>query len=299
MLRNDLAYKSKDTEEYLDRLITRRVGYFIALFSAKVGLSPNMLTVISIITGLMAGYLFRSNLLLINIYGMILLIFSDWLDSSDGQLARMTGQSSKIGRILDGIAGNLIAISIYINLSIRMMTEGYSYLIVILTILSAVSHSIQASIADYYRNAYLYYVYGNDKSEFESSENILSQFYLTGSKSCFAKKLFIGFYFLYTRQQESYSKAFQIFHFIVNYKFKEIPDFVRKAYRMNFKSTIKYYNLMTINSRNIIIFVSLLLNNPLYYLLFEIVILNLVLLYVYIIHKIKFSHMSYKLLYKI
>lgn len=291
----ELTYKSKDTEELLDRIIVRPIGYVLALFSAKVGLTPNMVTCLSIISGLIASHLFFYTSVTINLYGIFFLILSDLLDSSDGQLARLTGKTSKIGRILDGVAGNIVAISIYLHLCLRMLDSGYGYYVIILTIFSALFHSIQASVADYYRNIYLYYVFGNEKSELESSSNILIQYGSLKYKNNFIEKIFLKFYYRYTVQQEIISKSFQLFHLTVLLKYREIPNTIRDAYRMNFKPMIKYYNLLTINSRFIIIFVSVLLNIPLLYLLFEIIFLNGILFYVLIVHEIKFSFMSDKL----
>ncbi|MFA5403764.1 MAG: CDP-alcohol phosphatidyltransferase family protein [Ignavibacteria bacterium] len=296
MLQKELTYKSKDTEELLDRLITRPVGYVIALFSARVGLTPNMVTAFSIISGLIASHLFLYTSLTVNLYGIFLLILSDILDSSDGQLARLTGKTSKIGRIFDGVAGNIVAISIYIHLCLRMLDNGSGSIVIILTIISAMFHSIQACIADYYRNIYLYYAFGNSKSELESSINILSEYKSVSFKTDYIKKILLGFYYSYTKQQESLSKSFQLFNLIVHCKYKEIPGFIRTAYKMNFRPMIKYYNLLTINSRFIIIFISVLLNMPILYLLFEIIFLNIILIYVLIVHKTKFSFMSGKLI---
>ena len=296
MLWKELTYKSKDTEEFLDRIITRPIGYVIALVSSKIGLTPNMVTILSIIAGVIGSHFFYYTSINLNLYGIFLLILSDLLDSSDGQLARMTGKTSKTGRILDGIAGNIVAISVYIHLCLRMLNMEYSNYIILLTLLAAMFHSIQASVADYYRNIYLFYVFGNKKSELESSANILAQYNSLSFKSDFIDKLFLKFYYQYTIQQEKLSKPFQLFHFIVNLKYKEIPNMIREAYRMNFKPMIKYYNLMTINSRSILIFISVLFNVPVLYLLFEIIFLNIILVYVFIVHKIKFDYMRNNLM---
>lgn len=292
----ELTYKSKDTEELLDRIIIRPIGYVLALISARLGLTPNMVTFLSIISGLIASHLFFYTSVTINLYGIFFLILSDLLDSSDGQLARLTGKTSKIGRIFDGVAGNIIAISIYIHLCLRMLNMGYNNYIILLIIFSALFHSIQASVADYYRNIYLYYVFGNEKSELESSVNILVQYKLLNIKNNIFKKILLRFYYRYTVQQEKLSQPFQSFHSIVHLKYKEIPNSIREAYRMNFKPMIKYYNLMTINSRSILIFISVLLNIPVLYFLFEIIFLNLILLYVFIAHKIKFNFMTSKII---
>lgn len=297
MSQRELTYKSKDTEELLDRLITRPVGYVIALISAKLGLTPNTLTVFSIISGLIAGHLFYYTSVIINLYGIFFLILSDLLDSSDGQLARLTGKTSKVGRILDGVAGNLIAIGIYLHLCLRMLDSGYSNYIILLIVVAASFHSIQASVADYFRNIYLFYVFGSKKSELENSADILLQYNSLSYKKNFLQKTFLKFYHRYTLQQEMLSKSFGNFHLVVNMKYnREIPGFIREAYKMNFKPMIKYYNLMTINSRSIMIFISVLLNIPILYILFEIIFLNVILIFVLIVHKIKFNFMTNKLI---
>lgn len=50
-----------------------------------------------------------------NLIGMFLLIWANWYDCADGQLARMTGQKTLIGRILDGFAGDVWFFSIYFS----------------------------------------------------------------------------------------------------------------------------------------------------------------------------------------
>ena len=51
--------------------------------------------------------------LYINILGVLLLAWANFYDSADGQLARMTGKKTKLGRILDGAAGDVWYIFIY------------------------------------------------------------------------------------------------------------------------------------------------------------------------------------------
>ena len=69
-------------------------------------LSPNTITVASIFIGIAAGICFYYQSLTINIIGMLLLIWANSYDSADGQLARMTGKKTPLGRILDGTAGD-------------------------------------------------------------------------------------------------------------------------------------------------------------------------------------------------
>ena len=47
--------------------------------------------------------------LLVNIIAIALLCIADILDCTDGQLARLTGKKSPLGRILDGVAGSYLS----------------------------------------------------------------------------------------------------------------------------------------------------------------------------------------------
>lgn len=73
-----------------------------------------MITVISIFVGAAVGFMFYHDNLTYNICGILLLVFANILDCVDGQLARLTGIKSAIGRILTdspGISGSLRSIS--------------------------------------------------------------------------------------------------------------------------------------------------------------------------------------------
>ena len=96
------SLKSADTEEFIDIHFYSPLGYLWALFFKKLGISPNAITIASIFLGVGAGVCFYFDDIVTNIIGIFLLIWADTYDSADGQLARLTGQKSEIGRILDG-----------------------------------------------------------------------------------------------------------------------------------------------------------------------------------------------------
>ena len=101
------SLKSLDTEEHIDLAFYRPIGYMWACLAAKLGVTPNAITIASIFLGIAAGVAFYFNNMWINVAGMILLMWANSFDSADGQLARMTKQYSRLGRILDGMAGDL------------------------------------------------------------------------------------------------------------------------------------------------------------------------------------------------
>ena len=164
----EATLKSTDTEEWIDLLFYRPIGYRWALLFRHLGVTPNAITIASIFLGIAAGILFYYNDLLINIIGMCLLVWANMYDSADGQLARMTGQKSEIGRILDGVSGDFWFISIYVAICLRLTPE-WGYWIWLLAAVAGFSHSKQAAMADYYRNVHLFFLKGKSGSELDNS----------------------------------------------------------------------------------------------------------------------------------
>lgn len=101
----EASLKSIETENKIDRIFYRPIGFRIARMLRGTGITPNMITVISIFVGAAVGFMFYHDNLTYNICGILLLVFANILDCVDGQLARLTGIKSAIGRILDGFAG--------------------------------------------------------------------------------------------------------------------------------------------------------------------------------------------------
>lgn len=115
------SFKSEDTEEWLDVYFTRPIGLVFALMWKRLGVHPNAITVLSIFLGVGAGLMFRHTDLMHNLIGVVLLMFANFCDSTDGQLARLTGKKTLVGRVLDGFSGDLWFFSIYAAICVRLM----------------------------------------------------------------------------------------------------------------------------------------------------------------------------------
>ena len=77
------SLKSIETENLLDRIFYRPIGYRIALLLTKTGVTPNTITIISIFIGVFAGILFFPQNIWINIAGFALLVIANILDCVD------------------------------------------------------------------------------------------------------------------------------------------------------------------------------------------------------------------------
>ena len=160
----EASFKSMDTEEFLDIHFNRPIGYVWALFFQRFGVHPNVVTILSIILGVAAGVMFYYPDMTHTLIGIFLLMWASHYDSCDGQLARMTGKKTRWGRMLDGFAGDLWFITIYVAICLRLMNQplpfhlgeasGQTWSIYIWLIAwfsGTVCHSKQCTLADYYR----------------------------------------------------------------------------------------------------------------------------------------------------
>jgi phosphatidylglycerophosphate synthase len=280
-LQIESTFKSFDTEEFLDRIFYRPVGYLFALLFKRLRLSPNAVTIISIFFGVAAGHLFFYNNLKLNIIGIFLLVSAETLDSTDGQLARMLNYKSRFGRILDGFGGNLMFFSIYIHICARFIVSGGTPLIFLIAVIAAFSHSLQSAVADYGRNLYLFIIFDKSKSELDKLNDLMPVYDRLSWRSNFIKKLFMRVYINYTKEQEMFCSKTKAFYYYVNDNLPGIiPQNLKNEFKNLFKPLLKYYNILTTNTRMIVLFITLIIGTPWYYFLFELIFLNALLVYV-------------------
>lgn len=221
--------KSMDTEETFDLIFYRPIGYAWACLAKKLGITPNAITIASIFIGVGAGIMFYFNDIWMNVIGIFLLIWANSFDSADGQLARMTKQYSRIGRILDGLCGDLWFLSIYFAICFRTNATNdffspMPWLIWTIAIIAGLFHAQQASMADYYRNFHLYFLKGEEGSELDSSAQLkekLSQ--LSWSKNFF-QKIVLFFYTNYTANQERLTPWMQRLRKAMAQKWNGVPS---------------------------------------------------------------------------
>ena len=289
------SLKSEDTEEWLDVHFNRPIGLCFALLSAKLGIKPNTITILSIFFGVAAGVMFSYTDLLHNIAGVLLLMLANFGDSTDGQLARLTNQKSLLGRALDGVSGDVWFVAIYVALCLRMQGQTipftnyqWGFLIWVLAAISGLlCHSPQASLSDYYRQIHLFFLFGKDGSELDNSA-AQREIVKNLPKEKWFDRLFHTLYGNYCHNQEKRTPNFQRFFAKYNELKKQgdsrIPA-IQKEMLEGSRPLMAYTNLLTFNSRAIALYVTALLNCPWVYFLVEIIILNILYIYMHKKHE--------------
>ena len=289
------SFKSNDTEEWLDVHFTRPIGLVFALLWNKLGIHPNVITVLSIFLGIGAGYMFCFRDLAHNIMGVLFLMFANFCDSTDGQMARLTGKKTLIGRILDGFSGDIWFFCIYIALAYRLMDQYipftdtkwgiWSWLLMIVA--GILCHSPQSSLSDYYRQIHLFFLKGKENSELDNSQQQLALYEEEKKKGNLIPQLFYYNYAKYCRSQERRTPQFQSFFKEYQIKWRQgiNLDAIKTKFLDGSRPLMPFTNILTFNTRAICLYISCLIDKPWIYPLFEITVMYTLYIYMHRQHE--------------
>ena len=284
-----LSFKSEDTEEWLDVHFTRPIGLAFAMLWNKFDIHPNVITILSIFLGLGAGWMFHYTDLWSNVCGVLLLMFANFCDSTDGQMARLTGKKTLIGRMLDGFSGDVWFFAIYLGIVVRLWHQNIPFTDIqwgvwgfLLCALAGFGfHSKQSSLADYYRQIHLFFLLGKEGSELDNYQQ-QRQIYENLPKGDLLARTFYYNYANYCKSQEQRTPHFQRFFS----QWKQQPsETVRQQLLTGSRPLMKYTNLLTFNARAITIYVTCLLDCPWVYPLVELTVFQAMYVYMHRTHE--------------
>ena len=304
------SLKSVETEDWLDFHLVRPFCYHLARFLAKFGIHPNTVTIWSIIIGAGSCVFFAHGSfyyegvrgLVLNLIAVFLLCWADIFDCTDGQLARLTGQKSRLGRILDGVAGFIWYMFIYVAIAYRFyLHHGLEFgwfgientaentmiatcVVVALGLYSGfVCMAGQTRLADYYIQVHLFFLKGAKGSEFDNSKKQQEIYEQTSWKGNWVWKAFLNSYVGYTRKQEKATPQFQRMMKLMKEKYgsvEQVPSAIRQEFHDQSLALMKWSGLLTFNFRSAIFFLACLLDVPVMNFIFEIVVMSLLAWYI-------------------
>ena len=276
----EATYKGRDVEGIIDLYFYRKIGFRLAQLFARLKMTPAGVTILGGFFGIAAGHLYYYRDLPLNMLGMALHVIANALDNADGQLARLLGQNSRIGRLIDGVVDQVIWTSIYVHLAFRYVSEGGSWGVWLLAIAAGLSHGLQAAAADYCRNGYLYFVKGRSRTNFDSSCALRQDYRRLSWRTATWKKLLLVMYANITRQQETLSPGLKQLHERVERDFPhEIPGWLQSRYRTFARPTLKWWGLLMTNTRMLILFLLFIMGKPVWFFWIVLTLFNALLIY--------------------
>jgi hypothetical protein len=155
------SLKPLDVEEPIDVWVHRPLAYLLSLALYPTPVSPNVVTMFSIVCGILAGVcLIQRGIPHHMAYAGLFIFLSAVVDCADGQLARMRKTSSNFGRMLDGLADAVVSIVIVAGGAIEVLRDhSQSQLetgvFVVMIVLTAITGSLHTASYDHYKNLYL------------------------------------------------------------------------------------------------------------------------------------------------
>ncbi len=161
------SLKMPEVEEVLDLFLYRPLAFILVKSIYSTNITPNMLTLTSILVSIVAGCFYAVGTAEYVTYGALLFLAHLIIDCSDGQLARLKKNGTHAGRIIDGVGDFFSTLAVFIGLGIGYQIHNYDPLIWwSLLIVTMLSNGIQSVLVDYYGSRFLDYVLQR-KSTFE------------------------------------------------------------------------------------------------------------------------------------
>ena len=305
--------KSTETEDWLDLHMIRPFCFQLARFFARFDIHPNTVTIASMFIGAASAWFFAQGSFyydgamgfVYNLIAIFLLMWADFFDCTDGQLARMTGKKSHVGRILDGVAGFAWFIPIYHALVWRFYHHHdleFSWLgisdtpenvwiatavVYVLGLISGIAGLAgQQRLADYYIQVHLFFLKGEKGSELDNSARQREIYEQLPQDTPKYERMFQKSYIDYTIKQEKATPQFQRLMAKLREKFgsvDQMPETARQQFHDKSLALMTWNGLLTFNFRSFWLFLFCLLDVPALKFVFEIVAMGL--LWAYVRHR--------------
>jgi phosphatidylglycerophosphate synthase len=206
------SLKPLEVEEPIDVFVHRPLAYVLARAAEPTPITPNLITLGSIALGVSAGVLmlqsFPGHLALAGAAIFLSAVF----DCADGQLARMRGTSSALGRMLDGCADLVVSAVVvgggaYLIWSEYARTPWQGALVLALVAVTIFTGSLHTSMYDHYKNLFLRLTHSTYR-EGEDYESALARYEQSRSSDPFWMRAAWRIYLFYVKGQFDYIRKF-------------------------------------------------------------------------------------------
>lgn len=156
--------RPRELQDPLNHYLYHPLAWQLARGLSATPITPNMVSVLG--AGFVVAAAFAYTQLAWPVsaaVGMALHMTWHVVDGADGDLARMTGRSSPIGEMVDGLCDYLSHIVLYVMLAVLLAGSSglfSGWLAWVLVIGAGLSHALQANHVEVQRRQYQYWVYG-------------------------------------------------------------------------------------------------------------------------------------------
>ena len=161
----DLSVKSDFSDEIVNVYLVRPIAGILVRLLYATPVTPNQVTIVAIVAGLVAAVLFLVDTSITIILAGTCILLKDILDSADGQLARAKNTTSRAGRFLDSIGDFTVNLLVFAAigcvLTMREANAGY----LVFAFLGFLGTTLRVSYHVFYQTSFLHLeeLYGTNR----------------------------------------------------------------------------------------------------------------------------------------
>ena len=159
--------KPRAIEGVGDIYLIRPLGFLLVEGLRRTPATPTFVSILAVLAGWICAACYYASVRngmvpTLAVAGALAMLLHSALDSADGQLARLLGRSTPLGRIIDGLCDNLAFGAIYVAIGLGHWSRDQQFPLGVaaLALLAGASHSVQSSLVEYVRTLYMQCVHG-------------------------------------------------------------------------------------------------------------------------------------------
>ncbi|MBC2664631.1 CDP-alcohol phosphatidyltransferase family protein [Novosphingobium flavum] len=278
--------RPRELQDGLNHYLYHPLAWQLARLLARTPLTPNMVSVIGGCFVIAAAVVYSQPIWLglawpaAPLLGLILHMTWHVVDGADGDLARLTGRSSPVGEMVDGLCDYASHVVMYLTLgwllAHAMAPESYPLSHPYLWMWAAgISHIIQSNHVEVQRRQYQWWVYGTTWIRMNH-----------GADSATGKSLFGGIVSFYLALASGMTPhALKIDEAVA--AAKDDPARlaqIREAVRAEAPPLLRLCKILGPNPRAIVLGLSMLAGGPFWYFVYQSILLNLLLVVSVVAH---------------
>ena len=265
-----MASRPVALEGWLNQRIYHPLAHQLALRLAPTVITPNAVSVAGGFCVVAAAFAYTQlNWPYGAFLGLALHLFWHVLDGADGDLARMTGKAGPMGEIVDGIADYLSHIVLYCMLAQAFYPEQGT-IIWMAAIAAGASRVMQANHCEVRRREYQWWMFGRPWLRNQPMADDNTKWSILA--------LMAAPYLWLANATGGSLQAIERLHHAARYDPEKLAG-LRRSMTEYLHPLLPALGLLGANHRTIILGAAMIAGNPIWFFLYEIILLNLVLLW--------------------
>jgi phosphatidylglycerophosphate synthase len=268
--------RPRELQDPLNHYLYHPLAWRLARVLARTAITPNMVSVAGACFVIAAGIAYAQPWYPASaLLGLVLHMTWHVVDGADGDLARMTGRSSPVGEMVDGLCDYISHIILYFILGWLLWRDSGSFNLAWWLMWAAgLSHFVQANHVEVQRRQYQWWVYGTPWIR-HSHRNREAE----TRKSMFGG--IVTFYLALAAGMTPHARSIDESVELADPAYRER---IRAVARAEAEPLLPLLKLLGPNPRAIVLGLSMLAGSPLWYFLYQAVFLNVLLAASVVLH---------------